>query len=140
MSPALLLGNYDRASILLSGPNPIEGTLYAKGIPSAAAEARRPLRRDLGPSNDEVPSRSPRQALTSFEGSREDPRCVAFEQMAGPHGHHADRCRRHQRVSMVKGEADLADVAIIMFVAIVNLVLGVVQEASMRRPSRPCRR
>lgn len=30
---------------------------------------------------------------------------------------------------MVKGEADFADVAIIMFVVIVNSVLGVVQEA-----------
>ena len=85
----------------------------------------------LGLSNDEASSRLAKTGPNKLEEAEKTPLWKRFfEQMADPMVIMLIVAAVISALTgMVKGEADFADVAIIMFVVIVNSVLGVVQEA-----------
>ena len=100
---------------------------------SAAAEvlSDQGVDEDLGLSNDEASSRLAKTGPNKLEEAEKTPLWKRFfEQMADPMVIMLIVAAVISALTgMVKGEADFADVAIIMFVVIVNSVLGVVQEA-----------
>lgn len=115
-------------------PESQEGTLYAKGIPGpAAAEvlSDQGVDENLGLSNGEASARLAKTGPNKLEEAEKTPLWKRFfEQMADPMVIMLIVAAVISALTgMVKGEADFADVAIIMFVVIVNSVLGVVQEA-----------
>ena len=87
----------------------------------------------LGLSNDEASSRLAKTGPNKLEEAEKTPLWKRFfEQMADPMVIMLIVAAVISALTgMVKGEADFADVAIIMFVVIVNSVLGVVQELSL---------
>ena len=100
---------------------------------SAAAEvlSDQGVDENLGLSNDEASSRLAKTGPNKLEEAEKTPLWKRFfEQMADPMVIMLIVAAVISALTgMVKGEADFADVAIIMFVVIVNSVLGVVQEA-----------
>ena len=100
---------------------------------SAAAEvlSDQGVDENLGLSNDEASSRLAKTGPNKLEEAEKTPLWKRFfEQMADPMVIMLIVAAIISALTgMVKGEADFADVAIIMFVVIVNSVLGVVQEA-----------
>ena len=100
---------------------------------SAAAEvlSDQGVDENLGLSSDEASSRLAKTGPNKLEEAEKTPLWKRFfEQMADPMVIMLIVAAVISALTgMVKGEADFADVAIIMFVVIVNSVLGVVQEA-----------
>ena len=100
---------------------------------SAAAEvlSDQGVDENLGLSNDEASSRLAKTGPNKLEEAEKTPLWKRFfEQMADPMVIMLIVAAVISALTgMVKGEPDFADVAIIMFVVIVNSVLGVVQEA-----------
>ena len=100
---------------------------------SAAAEvlSDQGVDENLGLSDDEASSRLAKTGPNKLEEAEKTPLWKRFfEQMADPMVIMLIVAAVISALTgMVKGEADFADVAIIMFVVIVNSVLGVVQEA-----------
>lgn len=100
---------------------------------SAAAEvlSDQGVDENLGLSNDEASARLAKTGPNKLEEAEKTPLWKRFfEQMADPMVIMLIVAAVISALTgMVKGEADFADVAIIMFVVIVNSVLGVVQEA-----------
>ena len=100
---------------------------------SAAAEvlSDQGVDENLGLSNGEASSRLAKTGPNKLEEAEKTPLWKRFfEQMADPMVIMLIVAAVISALTgMVKGEADFADVAIIMFVVIVNSVLGVVQEA-----------
>ncbi|MFR3878072.1 MAG: cation-transporting P-type ATPase [Collinsella sp.] len=113
------------------------GTLYAKGIPVRRGEvlSDQGVDENLGLSNDEASSRLAKTGPNKLEEAEKTPLWKRFfEQMADPMVIMLIVAAVISALTgMVKGEADFADVAIIMFVVIVNSVLGVVQEAKAKK-------
>lgn len=107
---------------------------------SAAAEvlSDQGVDENLGLSDDEASSRLAKTGPNKLEEAEKTPLWKRFfEQMADPMVIMLIVAAVISALTgMVKGEADFADVAIIMFVVIVNSVLGVVQEAKKRGGSR----
>ena len=100
---------------------------------SAAAEvlSDQGVDENLGLSNDEASSRLAKTGPNKLEEAEKTPLWKRFfEQMADPMVIMLIVAAVISALTgLVKGEPDFADVAIIMFVVIVNSVLGVVQEA-----------
>ena len=100
---------------------------------SAAAEvlSDQGVDENLGLSNDEASSRLAKTGPNKLEEAEKTPLWKRFfEQMADPMVIMLIAAAVISALTgLVKGEPDFADVAIIMFVVIVNSVLGVVQEA-----------
>ena len=100
---------------------------------SAAAEvlSDQGVDENLGLSNDEASSRLVKTGPNKLEEAEKTPMWKRFfEQMADPMVIMLIVAAVISALTgLVKGEPDFADVAIIMFVVIVNSVLGVVQEA-----------
>ena len=114
-------------------PESQEGTLYAKGIPVRRGEvlSDQGVDENLGLSDDEASSRLAKTGPNKLEEAEKTPLWKRFfEQMADPMVIMLIVAAVISALTgMVKGEPDFADVVIIMFVVIVNSVLGVVQEA-----------